>query len=499
MLMTISTAVDLQAVARVLGISVEFVDTRGGAPLMLPQMLAVIGQGATAASYTTEKFQASSAVDVGNRVGFGSPLHLAALQLFPANGDGIGIIPAWFFPLLDDGAGVVAAGDITPSGTGAATATFRARIGGVLSPQFVYLTTDTVAERVTKLAGAINAEPAMPVTAVDSVTTVDLSSKWLGESANDITIEIIGELQGHVFSITTMTGGAANPAPTAALAQFGNNWFTMALSCLNIADTNALDEFETFGVGRWDALVRRPLVFFTGNTETTVAAATAVSDARKADRINAQLVAPNSPELPLTVAARQLARIIVLANNNPPHDYGARVASGIVPGPEADQWAEYPERDEAVKKGSSTIEVVDGEVTIGDVVTFYHPTGDPLPAYRYVVDIVKLQQVLYNIQLEFSKQEWIGAPLLPDADATVNPAAKQPKAARSAVSAIVVGLGLQAVLADTATTVAKIKASIGTGNPKRLELVVPVKLAGNTNIISIDLKFGFNFGSQAAA
>ena len=81
-----------------------------------------------------------------------------------------------------------------------------------------------------------------------------------------------------------------------------------------------------------------------------------------------------------------MARIASRANNNPPFDYGSLDASGLIPGTDGEQWT-YAQRDQAVKGGSSTVEVKDGVVNISDVVTFYHPTNDPLPAYRFVVDI----------------------------------------------------------------------------------------------------------------
>jgi phage tail sheath gpL-like len=131
--MTISTAVDPSAVASVLGISVAYQNFGTGSAVRLPQIGYVVGQGNEAASYASAKFQASSAVDVGNRVGFGSPLHLSAVELFPADGDGLGTIPAWFYPLQAHGSGIAAVFDFTPSGAGTATATLRLRVGGILS------------------------------------------------------------------------------------------------------------------------------------------------------------------------------------------------------------------------------------------------------------------------------------------------------------------------------------------------------------------------------
>ena len=60
--MAISTAVDASAVARVVGIRTEFVDLRGGRVTLLPQRIAVIGQGNTASTYPTTKLQVTSAL-----------------------------------------------------------------------------------------------------------------------------------------------------------------------------------------------------------------------------------------------------------------------------------------------------------------------------------------------------------------------------------------------------------------------------------------------------
>ena len=327
-------------------------------------------------------------------------------------------------------------------------------------------------------------------------TKVDLTAKWKGASGNDLYIEVIGEDLGTTFTVTQPTGGLVNPDVDDALALVGNVWETLGLNAMEIADTTTLDKLETFGDARWGELVRKPLVFFTGNTKTAVADATAVSSTRTTDKVNAQLVAPGSKNLPFVVAARELARIAAVANNNPPTDYGSQRATGLTPGADEDQW-DYPTRDQAVKAGSSTIEVKDGEVSIGDVITFYAPAGDPTPAYRYVVDIIKLQNILFNLDLIFAVPEWDGAPLIPDDQPTVNPLARKPKSAVAAVAAKLDSLGLHAIISDPKTAKASTVASIDSGNPKRLNLETTVQLAGNTNIVSATLNFGFFTGTPA--
>ena len=496
--MVISTAVDLSAVARVTGIKTTYRDMRGGNILFLPQRLAVVGQGNTNAVYDTAKRQVTSAQEAATLYGHGSPIHLAVRQLLPTNGDGVGSIPVTVYPLVDDESGVASTGSVLVTGTPTQAAAYRVRVNGDQTQAFVIDTDDTPTTAAAKMAAAINATLGLPVTATAETGTVTVTSNWAGESANDINLDIIGSTSsGVTFAITQPSGGLVNPDVSPALAQVGDVWETMVLNTLNIADETALDAYQTFGEGRWGALTKKPLVVFTGNTATTVTAATAISDTRRDDKVNAQLVAPSSPNLPLEVAARQLARIAKVANNNPARDYGSQDATGLTPGADGVQWT-YLDRDAAVKKGSSTVEVKDGVVNVSDTVTFYHPTGDALPAYRYVCDIVKLQNIIFNINLIFATKEWDGAPLIPDDQPTANRDAKKPKMAVAAVGSLSDSLGLNAIISDPETAKKNTRAEISPQNPKRLDLYVPYQLSGNTNIISIDLDFGFYFGTQAA-
>lgn len=496
--------VDASAVARVLGIETVFKDLRAGSVLFLPQRIAVFAQGATAVTYGTEKTQATSAAQIGTKYGFGSPAHLVVRELLPVNGDGVGSIPVTVYPLVDLGGSVAAAGDILPGGTATKATSFRARIGGILSAPFTVAAGAVVAATViTAMLTAINGVLEMPIIATNGTTDVNIVAKWKGPSGNSILIEILAGdggpavLNGVTFGLTQPTGGTGEPAITAALAQVGGVWETMALNAVGQAPA-ILDEFQTFGEGRWGDLVRKPLVVFSGTTVASVATATTIPAARASDRINAQLPAPGSPNLPFVVAARQLARIAKLANNNPPHDYGSQRATGMIPGADGSQW-DYLARDLAVKAGSSTVEVRNSVVTLSDVVTFYHPIGEEPPAYRHVVDIVKLQQTIFNLDLAFANEEWDGAPLIPDDQPTVNPTAKKPKMAKALAAGILDSLGEHAIISDPETAIASIVCTINSGNPKRLDMTLTVQLSGNTNIKGITLQFGFFFGVAQAA
>lgn len=329
-------------------------------------------------------------------------------------------------------------------------------------------------------------------------TNMLLPVNWKGSSGNDVFVEVLGESVGVTFTIVQPNGGLVNPDVTPAMNAVGNVWETMGLNCLNIEDATALDVIKNFGEGRWGELVHKPLVFFTGNTKAAVGDATAVSSQRRDDRVNAQLVAPGSVNLPFVVAARQLARIVKIANNNPPTGYQSQKATGIVPGDDGVQW-DYLSRDIAVKAGSSTIEVVDSVVNIGDVVTFWRPTGEEPPAYRYVNDIVKLQNIIFNLSLIFAAPEWAAAPLVPDDQPVANGNARKPRSAKAAVNVLLGNLGLQAIISDPPTAKKATYAGIDSQNPKRLNVRVKVALSGNTNIKDVDLRFGFYFPALVAA
>ncbi len=114
-----------------------------------------------------------------------------------------------------------------------------------------------------------------------------------------------------------------------------------------------------------------------------------------------------------------------------------------------------------------------------------------------MVDIVKLQNIIFNLDLIFATPEWDGAPLIPDDQPTTNRDAKKPKAAVAAVASMLDSLGLNAIISDPETAKENTLAEIDSGNPKRLNVSTTVQLSGNTNIISVDLNFGFFFGTSA--
>lgn len=497
--------VTASAVARVVGIQTNFKQIRGSTAQQLPQQIGILAQGATAsAGYSLSPRKITSAAEAAAVYGFGSPIHLAARELFPAVGGGVGSIPVTVFSLNDAGGGVAAVGTITPAGI-AAAGSYIVRISGILSAPFTNLAGDNVATQVASLVAAINAILDMPVIATNTGpgTACTLTAKWKGATGNEIKIEILDSATltpalASVFTVVNPTTGATDPTVTTALGGIGGDWITLLINSFHGTNTTVLDAIQTKGEARWDQQVRRPFVSFCGNDESVLATATATTAARKTDRINCQLVSPGSVHLPVQIAAAQVREIAKVADDNAPTDYGSRRVTTLIPGADSVQW-DYATRDAAVKAGCSTVQTKDGVVNISDVVTMYHPDGEIPPAYRYVVDIIKLMQVYYNVELEFAQPAWDGAPLIPDGQPTTNPNARKPSSAKAAMNRIIDALGLAAIISDPATAKASTVANINGTNPKRLDMSTSIQLSGNTNIISIDLNFGFFFGTAAAA
>jgi len=501
--MPISTAVDPSAVARVLGIKEQYVDLRGGAVVYLPQRVAVFGQGSSSVTYSTTKYQPAGHVEVAEKYGWGSPLHLMVKELLPDNGDGVGLNPVTVYPLAEPGTSAPATIDVAPTGTATANGTFRPYINDIPGESFVIRKGEAPATYAPNIAAAINANTSLPVTAAEAAAVVTCTSKWEADTANGINIRFDGPTDiGVDLTSTVIThnnDGAGTPDVTAAIAQIGNVWESMLINSNLYTDTTTLDEFETFGVGRWGPVTKKPLMVFTGATEATRATMVAAGDARRTDRVNSILNAPGSDGLPFMFAARCVARAAKLAGSNPPFDYARQKIDTIEPGTDAEQW-DGTSREIAVKAGISTITVEDGVIYMSDTVTTYHPSGVENPPYRYVVDIVKLQNAIFNLNLLLDVPKYDGAPLIPDDEfAPENPSAIKPKDIKGVVYGWVDGLADAAIVVDRDWIKDTVVCQISSTNPKRCDVSVTLKLVGNSNIISVDLNWGFYFGGAVAA
>ena len=482
------------AVSRVVGVDVEYKNFNVGNAAMLPQRLAVFGVGNDDADYSLDKYEAGgSATVIGDRYGYGSPLHLMALIFFPIAGPSA-TFPITFYPMKKEANAISAEASITVTGTAGANGSGIVYIGGIGS-EFPIKKGDLPAAIVASIKAAINGNKNSPAFADIDGNNVTLTSKWSGESSNMISLEVQCEIKGVVFAITDFEGGALDPDITPAFQKIGTVWETQILDSFTYKKIANLDKYQEFGEGRWASLEKKPLLVAHGCTDN-LETRTAITDPRKNDYINYLIVSVGSRELPFVVAAKGLVKdILTTANNNPAQGYKG-LLTGLHCGDDSVQ-ENYQQRDASVKKGSST-NIKNGSVAeLNDIVTFWHPESEGMfPSRRYVVNIVKLQNIVFNVRLIMEADDLKGAPLVSDNQPTRNPAAISPKVIKTYFMNLADSLAMEAILAESEFTKKNLTVTLDTANPNRLNNKFPSKLSGNVEITDTLIQFGFLLGGE---
>jgi phage tail sheath gpL-like len=110
--------------------------------------------------------------------------------------------------------------------------------------------------------------------------------------------------------------------------------------------------------------------------------------------------------------------------------------------------------------------------------------------------VIKLQNVVFNVRLIMEADELKGAPLVTDDTVTTNPTAVAPKTIKTSFYNLADSLALKALLATSEFTKKNMTVKIDSENPKRVNVVFPVKLSGNVEISSTDVYFGFYLGGE---
>jgi phage tail sheath gpL-like len=477
------------AISRVTGVNVEFRNFNAGGGGFLPQRLAVLGIGNDDAEYSLQKHESIGSADaIGRRYGYGSPLHLAARQLFPISGGGANF-PVTFYPLRPLETAVASSGSISCDGIATAAGSGTVYIGGIAA-EFPVAKAASAEAVLNAIKTAINTKIEMPVIAgnIESGELL-LISKWSGESGNDITIEVETITEGFTFGISKMTGGALDPDISPALEEIGQIWETFILSTFAWKKQSRLDQYQLFCEGRWSELEKKPCLVAHGSTDDFYDR-TAVTDLRKSDYGNFLIQSTGSRELPFVIAARGLVSdIMTNANSNPPLGYKGQL-TGLAAGADSAQ-ENYTARNNAITKGASTNLKVGSVAELNDIVTFYHPENEMIPSRRFVVDLVKLQNVVFNVRMIMESDEKKGAPLVSDNTVTTNPRAIQPKTIKTELMNLADALARAAIIQEPIFTKERLVVKIDSTNPKRVNTQYPVKLSGNVEVISNDIYFGF--------
>ncbi|MEJ1416969.1 MAG: phage tail sheath subtilisin-like domain-containing protein [Candidatus Sedimenticola sp. (ex Thyasira tokunagai)] len=237
--------------ARVPLVYIEFDNSRAvmGTPGIEHKIL-VIGQrlatGAVAEGVPT---RITSADQAEQAFGRGSMLAEMFAGLKQANR----YTESWAIALDEAAAGNAATGTLTITGPATASGTLNLYIGGKRIRVGITSGDDsnTIAAAIN---AAVNADTSLPVTAGVVAGVVTLTSRWKGETGNDIDLRLNyyqGESTptGVAVAIVAMTGGSANPDIATAIAAMGDEWWN-SIIC-PYTDAANLTALETELADRW--------------------------------------------------------------------------------------------------------------------------------------------------------------------------------------------------------------------------------------------------------
>jgi phage tail sheath gpL-like len=480
------------SISRVCGVEAIYRNFNQGNAAMLNQRLTVIGVGNDIAVYDSEKHEVFSAASAAERYGWGSPLHLVAEQLLPAIGTAAEF-PVTMIALQKSSGAAAAAGSIGATGTAEANGSGVIRIGGIRA-EFSALKGTEADAVLGNIKNAINGVLSMPAIPGDATEgELPLTAKWSGDIGNDITIDIESNIPGVMFNITEFSGGTIDPDVSTALKKIGIVWETFILNTFSYKNTSRLDIYQQYAESRWGPLEKKPLMVAHGCTDD-LETRTAVTDPRQYDYSNFLIVSTASLELPFVVAAKGLINdIVTTANKNPAQNYKGRL-TGLHCGAD-DKQEDYNQLNSSISKGSSNNIKTGNVAELNDIVTFYHPVAEgKYPAKRYIVDLVKLQNIIYNVRLIMEQDSLKGAPLVSDETITTNPSAVSPKVVKTMFYNLADSLAKAAIIQEPEYTKKNMTVKISSENPKRLDVVFPVKLSGNVEVSSTDIYFGFYLG-----
>jgi phage tail sheath gpL-like len=474
--------------------------TEGVTSGYLPQRLAIVAEANTTKQVTMPTFlNATSAQEVAEAFGNGSPAHLSALNL-DLNGV-MGKIPTIFYSVEEAAGATAQSFEVGVTGTPSKSATQYIRVGGK-RVSFTVASTDVAADIVVKIKAAIEADYNSPVLAGTIATTLPLTAKWAGQSGIGIRVEFDQDTDIGLTYTSVRTNGAGEKLPTDALALFGSSWNTVAVNCLSNTST-ILNEYELFvgtstdKTGRYNAEDWKPCVVVSGTEESDKAALIAITDARKLQQANVVVPCGNSLSIPLEIASAAAGRYALLANSDPKTDLIGTSLIGVVPpvdGVVGDLSA-YDNRDFVVKGGCSTTKLNAGLYEMIDFVTTYHPDGENPAQFRYVRNLVGID---FNVKfaVRFNEQIFLaGKTILPDSSGSTTQGVIKPKQWKGILNDNVFKPFAEGGLfSDAEYSLEGCVVGINPTNGDRLDTEFPYKRTGTARISSVSGIANFELG-----
>ncbi len=502
---TLSTAVGVERQSRTTGFNIK----KGNfstATQNLPQIIAIFAEANSAnqVGLTTAKREVTSAAEAGELYGYGSPIHRILSILRPISGDGVGGIPTVVFPQISDESATPTVKTFTVTGTAFSNGTCLITINGRTSIDFQsysfnIVKTDTPTIVAAKIADAINGVLGSPCTATHSSGVVTITTKWAGLTSKQLDVRFTPKASGITIASTSITDGAGDVDLAESFAQFGDTWYTMVVNGYDVAQLEALEEFnglpnDTDPTGRYGGLIFKPFNAYFGNTSADKDVLSAITD--DADRIaqvtNVLCPAPNSKGFLFEAAANVVALASVTFQQTPNIDVSG-FSYPDMPTPSNDEigdMTDYNNRDFLVKKGCSTVMLVNGSYQIQDLVTTYHPQGEIPLLYQYP----RTLNIHFNVKDSYSTLEKLylkDKTIVSDTQLVEADNCIKPKEWKGIVFSLFDELATEALINDPQFSKDSLQVQIGETNPNRFETTFNYKTTGTVRISSTTAKAGF--------
>lgn len=505
-----SNAVPTELISRVVGYKITKGDFSNNTP-NLPQRIAIIGEANTAnqSGLTTDPVEITSSQQAGEIFGYGSPIHMAMRILRPVSGDGVGGIPTVVYPQATEVSATAHEYQIAVTGTASGNKTHFVRIAGrtTLDGNIYAVNVvdgDTNVQVAQKIEDAVNNVLESPfIAAHDGLGNVTFTSKWKGKTAFwlQLEMETDGDAVGMTYAqSTTSTGNGIPTTIGSSLDLFENDWNTIVLNTYGV-ETTVLDILEAFNgipdpntpTGRYASTIMKPFIALTGTTKDNE---TTVTDARPDNVTIAICPAPNSSAHPLEATANMAVLFARTAQDSPHRDINGRSYPDM-PGPiggSIGSMAQYINRDAYVKKGHSTVDFNAGKYRVQDFVTTYHPTGEPVPQFRYCRNLM----LDFNVRFGYYLLEQIyvvDKTIAENNEPVAVSGVIKPKGWKGILFTYADDLVARALIVDAAFMQDSLIVNISSVNPDRLETFFRYKRSGVARISSTTAEAGFNFGT----
>jgi phage tail sheath gpL-like len=512
-------AVPSSAVSAVVGYSLTEGNFANASP-NLPQSIAVLAEANDANQSTMPAVGTpiTSAQQAGNLYGFGSPIYHIARILFPNNGGGgggVSGIPVTVFAQPAAANSTPSIIEITPVGVANNNGTHYVKISGRegLDGQYYAINFnagDTTHQIAGYIQNAVNAVLGAPVIASSSPYYAALQTKWSGLTANELNISIDtnGNSCGLSYAISQIQTGSGTPSIASALNSFGNAWYTIVINGYS-TQAQILSALENFNgvpatinnptpTGRYVGITFKPFVAFTGSTADNPTTINTVFTAARTNQCTIALcVAPSSPGFSFEAAANYAVLSAVQEQNDPNLD----IQYSFLPDmPVPLQWtasnamSAWAARDAIVKLGCSTADVEAGQYKVNDFVTTYCPTGELIPQFRYVRNLM----LDFNVQFGYNIiviQNVQSHSIANDYDVVNAAKVIKPKQLKQLIASYALDLATRGLIVDAVFMVSSITVNIDTANPDRLDVFFRYKRAGFGRIVDTTAQAGFNYGN----